>query len=167
MEALTHEREYTVKTNPLTEAMDLLRDAQPVRDHAEWQRRYLALTSTVMDVIEPKADIREGAMLGVSTPKHTPGPWICNVVRISRTRQIQVRSKEGVVAHVIVPRCIKGKLHTDVACINGKLLARAPRMREALLQVIEFAECGELPPASWIDDWRQILVAARGEEDIS
>jgi hypothetical protein len=27
----------------LTEALDLLRDAQPIRDHAEWQRRYLAL----------------------------------------------------------------------------------------------------------------------------
>jgi hypothetical protein len=87
----------------------------------------------------------------------TPGPWISSVVSLGRSHQIQVRSETGTIAHVIVPRCIKGKLHTDVASANGKLMAMAPQMRDALIQAIERAEDQELPPESFLEEWRRIL----------
>lgn len=77
--------------------------------------------------------------------KHTPGPWYLydGVYADKKTRYVEIRHKENPQMETIIAIPIGFALPTGMA--NGKLMAAAPEMADALVEICETCEktvCG-------------------------
>ena len=91
----------------------------------------------------------------MSTPKHTPGPWVVHTFTISGKEKLEVLDATGTNA------CVRANAH---------LIAAAPAMYEALQALLaligdeDLPDNGELSGASICDFARSALAQAEGRE---
>ena len=79
----------------------------------------------------------------MSTPKHTPGPWVVHTFTISGKEKLEVLDATGTNA------CVQANAH---------LIAAAPAMYEALKELVTYLQDHVEDEA--LDNWAPVLKAA-------
>ena len=79
----------------------------------------------------------------MSTPKHTPGPWVVHTFTISGKEKLEVLDATGTNA------CVQANAH---------LIAAAPAMYEALKELVTYLQ--DHVEDEVLDNWAPVLKAA-------
>ena len=79
----------------------------------------------------------------MSTPKHTPGPWVVHTFTISGKEKLEVLDATGTNA------CVQANAH---------LIAAAPAMYEALKELVTYLQ--DHVEDGVLDNWAPVLKAA-------